>query len=151
MVEDLSFSDPEPAQDEVDEADQTAGRGKALPKLLKRFPGARSSGATSAFSENTGRISESAPSWEDLDPAEEVSQGTSKKIVNNESVISANGAQIRPVFQALFRPLNTTLQKIDLPQHPIPKAGGLGNSNTRYVVYHQDSRLALLDYLFSIT
>lgn len=146
----MSFSDTELPQDEVHEADQTAGRGKALPKLPKRFPGARSSGAISAFSGNMGRTSESAPSWEDLGTAEEVRQGTSKKIVQNEPLLSANGAQTRPVFRALSGPLDTTLQQINIPQHPTPKPGWLGNSNTRYVVCHQDSRLALLVYLFSI-
>lgn len=132
MVEDQSVPYPELAQNEVDEANRSAGRGKALAK-----PGAKSPGATSAFSGNTARISGSAPSWTNSDSAEEVSQVNSEKIIKTEPAISANGAQIKPVFQTPAEPLRSTLQQMDVPT---PKSAGLGHSNTRYVVCHQDSK-----------
>lgn len=131
MVEDQSILYPNLPKDEVNEADQSAGRGQAL---QKRF-----SGASSAFSGNTARISGSAPSWADSDSAEEVSKGTSKISIKNEPAINA---KIRPPFQALPELLDTTLQQMDVPPQPSPNAGGLGNSNTRYVPCQADSTLA---------
>lgn len=144
MAEHLSIPDPELSQHGVDETDQTAGRGKALPK---RSLGTKSPGATSAFSGNTARISGSAPSWVDSDPAEEISKGTLEKSVENEAVVNANGVQTRPVFRTLSGPLDTTLQQSDVPQQPTPNAGRLSNSSTRYVVCHLYSVLALLVHL----
>lgn len=145
MVEDLSIPDPELPQDKNTQANQTPGRGKAIPK---RLSGARSPEANSAFSGNTARISGSAPSWAGSDPPEEVSHGASKKSVKIEPGINVNSAPISP---ALFGPLDTGLQQINAPKQSIPKAGGLENSNIRYVVCYQDNRLALLVYLFPKT
>lgn len=142
MVEDLSIPDQELPQDELDETDQIAERGKSLPK---RFSGARSPGVNSTFSGNTARISGSAPSWADSDPVEEVSQGTSKKSAKSELAVNVSVAQIRPVFRALSGPLDTALQQ------PTSKPGGLGDSDTRYVLCHQDSRLVSLVYLLPKT
>lgn len=139
MVEDLSIPDQELPQDQLDETDQVAEGGKALPK---QFWGAKSPGVISTFSGNTARISGSAPSWADSDPVEEVSQGASKESAKSELAVNANAAQTRPVFRALSGPLDAALQQ------PNPKSGGLGDSDTRYVQCHQDSRLVLLVYLF---
>lgn len=123
VVEDLSIPDQELPQDELDETDQIAERGKSLPK---RFSGARSPGVNSTFSGNTARISGSAPSWADSDPVEEVSQGTSKKSAKSELAVNVSVAQIRPVFRALSGPLDTALQQ------PTSKPGGLGDSDTSF-------------------
>ncbi|MCJ1464648.1 hypothetical protein MMC07_003261 [Pseudocyphellaria aurata] len=126
VAEHSSIPDPNLSQHGVDETDQTAGHGKALPT---RPSGTKSPGAASAFSGNTARISGSAPSWVDSDPAEEIDGGTLTKSVKNES---ANGVQTKPVFRTLSVPLDTALQQNDVPQQPTSNAGRLSNSSTRF-------------------
>ena len=140
----MSVPDPELLQGELDEADQTAGRGKTPPK---RVSGPTSPGVTSEFSGNTARISGSAPSWADSDPAEDFVQDISKNADYSERAIDATGAQVRPFFQALSGPIDTTLREIDAPQLPKSNFFAFTSSKTRYVICCHDSRLALLVYL----